>query len=232
MCNISRNISRNNINPGKHNIKLLKIHMAGDVVEVEVGVEEGAGAAEVDMAVVGMADTADMEVVAMAGMGTTKDTIRVMETTKDTIRVMETIKDTIRVMETIRDIKKMAGMGTIVVVVGVVEEYTTVVLDTKEAEVVEGEAMSVAGEGWAAVEGETKPSEVHVVVVEVCCSDACLVSVRGNRSYSKDLFCVLVVECEMRFIVSLGFYLVFSLCFPSEWILGWAFVYLLVSHGC
>jgi len=147
--------------------------MAGDVVGV--GVEEEAGAAEVDMAVVAMAD---MEVVALAGMGTTKDIIR----------VMEIIKDIIRVMETIRDIKKMAVTGTIIVVVGVVEEDTTVVLDMKGAEVVEGEAMSVAGDGWAAVAGETRPTEVHVVVVEVCCSDACLVSVWGNRSYPRTCF--------------------------------------------
>lgn len=49
-------------------------------------------------------------------------------------------------------------------------------LDTKGAGVVEGEAMPGAGEGWAVVEGVIR-TEVLVVLVEVCCFDACLVSV-------------------------------------------------------
>jgi len=67
---------------------LIKIHMVKDVVRVEAGVEEGAGAAEVDMVVVDMA----------ADMGTTKDTIN-----------METIRDTTRGMGTIRVIKVIFG---------------------------------------------------------------------------------------------------------------------------
>lgn len=45
----------------------------------------------------------------------------------------------------------------------------------KGAEGAEEEATAVAGGGWVAVEGETKPTEVHMVLVEVCCSDACLI---------------------------------------------------------
>jgi len=65
----------------------MKIHMVKDVVEVEGGVGEEAGAAEVVM----------VDMVAV-DMGTTKDTTN-----------METIRDTTRAMGTIRVIKVIFG---------------------------------------------------------------------------------------------------------------------------